>query len=130
MKNIMAERLRELRRKNGYTQKYIALTIDVAQSIVSQWENDTTENARIPSRDNLIKLSELYGVSVDYLLGGTNNNYDENGIEKLSFDEMRLIDDYRSLNAQGKESVRQFVYMALAVYKKSSDLPGVERATS
>ena len=126
MKNDISSRLIELRLSNRYSQKYVAISIGVTQPVISSWETNITS----PSKDNLLKLAELYGVSVDYILGNSNEDNTDSGKNTLSADEMRLIDDYRSLNAQGKESVRQFVYMALAVYKKSSDLPGVERATS
>lgn len=59
-------RLKELRLKHGYkNQKELADFLYVNQTAVSQWERGAT----IPSSQMLLKLSELYGVSIDYLLG-------------------------------------------------------------
>lgn len=61
-------RFKELRVKNGYkTQQDLAAVLFVNQTAVSQWERGVT----IPSPPILLKLSELYGVSTDYLLGRT-----------------------------------------------------------
>ena len=59
-------RLKELRLKHGYkTQKDLADTLFVNQTAVSQWERGVTT----PSSQMLFKLSELYGESIDYILG-------------------------------------------------------------
>lgn len=59
-------RLRDLRVKNGYaTQADLAKVLYVNQTAVSQWERGVTT----PSPAILLRLSQLYGVSTDYLLG-------------------------------------------------------------
>lgn len=59
-------RFKELRLKNGYkTQQQLAAKLFVNQTAVSQWERGVT----IPSSTLLVKLSLLYDVSIDYLLG-------------------------------------------------------------
>ena len=59
-------RFKELRIKNGYrTQKDLADVLFVNQTAVSQWERGATT----PSSQLLLRLSELYGVTTDYLLG-------------------------------------------------------------
>lgn len=45
----------------------------------------------------------------------------------LSADEQQLIDDYRSLNEQGQEYIRQTMYMAKQTHKKMPDLSDLER---
>lgn len=61
-------RLKELRIKNGFkTQQDLATALFVNQTAVSQWERGVTT----PSPPILIKLSEMYGVSTDYLLGSS-----------------------------------------------------------
>ena len=58
-------RFREQRIKHGYkSQKELADILFVNQTAVSQWERGITT----PSSQLLIKLSELYGVTTDYLL--------------------------------------------------------------
>ena len=62
------ENSRSLRIDNGYTQKQIAAYLGISQNTYSQYEIGVL-NYPV---DVLIKLAELYGVSVDYLLGRTN----------------------------------------------------------
>lgn len=59
-------RFKELRLKAGYkSQKELAKILFVNQTAVSQWERGITT----PSSQILLKLSDLYGVSTDFLLG-------------------------------------------------------------
>ncbi len=53
------------RKENGLTQREIAEKLGIAQSNVSDWENDVSR----PEYENLIKLAEIYGVTVGELLG-------------------------------------------------------------
>lgn len=63
------ENIRSLRVDHGLTQKQIAEIINVKQNTYSQYEIGVL-NYPI---DVLIKLADYYHVSVDYLLGRTNN---------------------------------------------------------
>ena len=62
------ENIRNLRLDNGYTQKQIAEMLGISQNTYSQYEIGVL-NYPV---DALIKLADFYGVSVDYLLGRTN----------------------------------------------------------
>lgn len=57
-------RFKEARLRCGIAQKTVASKLKVSIQSVSNWENDT----RAPSRENVIKMAEIYGVSTDYLL--------------------------------------------------------------
>ena len=48
----------------GIAQKTVASKLNVSIQSVSNWENDS----RSPSRENVVKMAEMYGVSIDYLL--------------------------------------------------------------
>lgn len=62
------ENIRSLRIDNGRTQKQIAQYLGVSQNTYSQYEIGVL-NYPV---DVLMKLADLYNVSVDYLLGRTN----------------------------------------------------------
>lgn len=63
---VQVNRLKELRLKHGYkTQQQLASVLFVNQTAVSQWERGVT----VPSSTLLVKLSQMYGVSIDYILG-------------------------------------------------------------
>lgn len=62
------ETIRNLRIDNHYTQKQLATYLSISQNTYSQYEIGVL-NYPI---DVLMKLADLYDVSVDYLLGRTN----------------------------------------------------------
>ena len=61
----LAQRLRELRARHGLTQDRVAKELGVHESAVSRWESGT----RFPTGEDLVMLSDLFRVSIDYLLG-------------------------------------------------------------
>lgn len=65
----MANRIGEARRSKGMKQIEVAKALGVNQSTVSGWENGT----RQADHETLKKLADLYGVSVDTLLGRTDD---------------------------------------------------------
>ena len=58
------EKLIDLRKKNGMSQEELADRLGVSRQAVSRWELGST----LPDAPNLLKLSDLFGVSIDYLL--------------------------------------------------------------
>lgn len=60
----LSAKLISLRKQQGLTQMDLAEKLNVSRQAVSRWEVGTA----VPSTDNLKVLSELYGVTVDYLL--------------------------------------------------------------
>ena len=58
-------RLKELREENGVSQKQIAGYLNIKQNTYSQYE---TGKRQLPI-DVLVKLSQFYHVSTDYILG-------------------------------------------------------------
>lgn len=61
---IFADKLINLRKKNGFSQEELAEKIGVSRQAVSKWESAQS----IPDIDKIITLSELFGVSTDFLL--------------------------------------------------------------
>lgn len=58
------EKLSKLRKERRYTQEQLAELLGVSRQAISKWES----NLAYPETDKLIRLSELYGCSMDYLL--------------------------------------------------------------
>ena len=61
---ILAEKIIKLRKQQGWSQEDLAMHMGVSRQSVSKWES----MASIPDLDKIVKLSELFGVSTDYLL--------------------------------------------------------------
>ena len=67
-------RIKTLREEFGYTQQDLANKLNSSKSVIGLYENET----RKPSLEILLKLSEAFNCSIDYLLGKTNiRNYDK-----------------------------------------------------
>lgn len=65
----MYQRIRDLREDNDMKQREVATYLNCSQQVYSNYELGQRD---IPT-DILIKLSRLYKVSTDYILGITNN---------------------------------------------------------
>lgn len=66
MQPLIGQRLIELRNNYQMTQEDLADKLKVSRQAISKWESDRT----FPSIENLFCISELYQVSMDYLLTG------------------------------------------------------------
>ena len=69
MRNILSERLKQCRKNKGYTQAQVAIYCDITEKAYQNYELKT----RLPKIDVLIRLADLYSVSLDYLVGRSDN---------------------------------------------------------
>lgn len=86
---ILADKLIQLRKKSGMSQEDLAEKMNVSRQAVSKWEGAQS----IPDLDKILQLSELYGVTTDYLLKDsveseefTGKDTDEN-VRKVTLEE-------------------------------------------
>lgn len=61
---ILAEKIITLRKRMNWSQEELAEKLNISRQSVSKWEVGAT----IPDLDKILKMSELFGVSTDYLL--------------------------------------------------------------
>lgn len=59
------DRLRKLRKNKGDTQKQMAILLGITERHYQRYEAGTIE----PNHKTTIKLAEFFNVSIDYLLG-------------------------------------------------------------
>ena len=111
---MFAERLKALRKQYGYTQEQQASLIGVERSSIGKYEG---KSHIIPSDDIKYKIAELFNVSVDYLLGYSDSPTPLHMDSSFSDVELQLVNDFRSLNKQGKEYILQTMAMAVTIYK-------------
>ena len=89
---ILADKIIELRKRNGWSQEELALRLDVSRQSVSKWEGAQS----IPDMNKILKLSEIFGVSTDILLK-----------DELSLDEVTAVyedEDYTEVRVSMKEA--------------------------
>lgn len=68
-----SERLKELRRQAGLTQVEVAEKLGISQPAYASWERGVKK----PTQDNLVKIAQILNVSVDYLVGNSEEKSDE-----------------------------------------------------
>lgn len=97
-------RLRQCRENAHLSQKYVAVSLGLSAPSVANWERGKTN----PSHENILKLADLYGVSVDYLLGRTDEprNADEVTIEDVDY---ALSGEIRELSRDEKLDILDYV---------------------
>ena len=68
-----SERLKNLRKKVGLTQVDVAGKLGISQQAYASWERGVKK----PTQDNLVKIAQILNVSVDYLVGTSQETSDE-----------------------------------------------------
>ncbi len=61
----LGQRLQKARKESGLSQEELAEQLGVSRQAVSKWENDSG----YPEMEKMIRLSQIYQVSLDYLVG-------------------------------------------------------------
>lgn len=79
----LGEKLSKLRKENKYTQEQLADVLGVSRQAISKWESNIT----YPETEKLIRMSELFNCSLDYLLKDTEetDNMRQTGEQSPSF---------------------------------------------
>ena len=94
------KRFKMLRESKGYTQTQIGRSVGVSTVTIRSWE----KNESRPSMDALIVLSQLFGVSIDYL-AGLENLFNIDEFISLNHEERGLLKKYRRLDDYGRKAV-------------------------
>lgn len=90
--NTINEKLKELRKKNSFTQSEVAQKLQLTRPTYNAYEQNICE----PNIDTLIKLADFYHTSIDYLVGhNTRHIIDTSG---LSLDKIKVINKIINLN--------------------------------
>ena len=90
---MLGQHIYELRSALGWSQVQLAERLNISKQTVSNWENDNIQ----PSIEMLVRLSKLFHVSTDYLLGLDNiPNINAEGLP-VSFVAhlVQIIEDYK-----------------------------------
>ncbi len=92
----MDQKIKDLRTKRGLTQTQLAELLGVSKSVISSYENAV----HLPPYDILIKLSNMFGVSCDYLLNNTKHR--TISVDGLTDSQIcaveRIIEEFRAQN--------------------------------
>ncbi len=61
---VLADKIMRLRKRQGWSQEELASRLNVSRQSVSKWESAMS----VPELDKILMLSQLFGVTTDYLL--------------------------------------------------------------
>ena len=112
------ERLKELRKEKSITIEKLAEDLGSAKSTISRYENGLRE----PKKDFLEMLSQYFNVSVDYLLGRTNernlNKEVKLNEEITTISAHRINGDIDNLPDEAIEKINDYIEMIKLKYNK------------
>ena len=97
----IAKFLKEERENSNFNQEEAAKRIGVSKSIISKWETGKS----YPSLENLSKISETYGVSINEILAGT----------RLGMNEKESVSDKNLLKEMQKTKVNRIAIQIIFI---------------
>lgn len=110
---IFADKLILLRKKAGWSQEELAEQMDVTRQSVSKWEGAQS----VPDLDKMIRLSELFGVSTDYLLkdeieevGNCGPSEDTPSVRRVSMEEANA---FLAVKAKTAKTIAYAVFLCI-----------------
>ncbi|WEG34546.1 helix-turn-helix transcriptional regulator [Amygdalobacter indicium] len=113
---ILADKILELRKQNGWSQEELADKLGVSRQAISKWEGAQS----IPDMERIIALSRLFGVTTDLLVKdeldimGKNGDADENICKEEAGVRMRVI-ELEEAAAYIAHRISYAAYVALGV---------------
>ena len=111
-------RLKEIREEQKLTQNDIAEAIKTSRTNIGRWEKGENE----PSANFVIQLANFFECSTDYLLGRSDDfgnitiKKEKSSMDNFSAEEIKLIEDYRSL----QPALKEMIQATIQTWKKSS----------
>lgn len=95
-------RVKEARKRKGLTQKQLATYLNLSANAICEWEKGRSE----PSFDTLKKIADYFGVSVNYLLGFDECNFDKK-ITSLQENTLNISQVIKTLRTEHKLTQKQ-----------------------
>ena len=94
-------RLYELRTEKGLSQREMAKQLNISQGTYNNWENSNTQ----PSIEQLINLADFFHVSVDYLIGHSDDFGNISPSEQLSKEQTALLKLFDNLDTSSQKAI-------------------------
>ena len=111
-------RIKKLRKEKNITQIRLSIELEVSQETISAYE----KGKYYPSAAMLIKLRDIFGVSVDYILGLSDTRCDCIQSTDLNQDEIYTMSLYKNMDITGKERTQAYMEGYLACLEKKHSL--------
>ena len=111
----LGQKITELRKKNNLSQEGLAEKMNVSRQAVSKWESDQS----IPDIEKIVNLSELFGVTTDYLLKSGAPSFEIKTADIPVEDKLPTLPDelvQKYLSTAKKSSKLRALSIALAIF--------------
>ncbi|WP_347283950.1 helix-turn-helix domain-containing protein [Lactobacillus taiwanensis] len=111
----LGQKITELRKKNNLSQEALAEKMNVSRQAVSKWESDQS----IPDIEKIVNLSELFGVTTDYLLKSGAPSFEIKTVDIPAEDKLPILPDelvQKYLSTAKKSSQLRALAIALAIF--------------
>ncbi len=111
----LGQKITELRKKNNLSQEALAEKMNVSRQAVSKWESDQS----IPDIETIVNLSELFGVTTDYLLKSGAPSFEIKTVDSPAEDKLPILPDelvQKYLSTAKKSSQLRALAIALAIF--------------
>lgn len=111
----LGQKITELRKKNNLSQEGLAEKMNVSRQAVSKWESDQS----IPDIEKIVSLSELFGVTTDYLLKSGAPSFEIKTADIPAEDKLPILPDelvQKYLSTAKKSSKLRALSIALAIF--------------
>jgi len=105
---IIGSIIKDLREHCGYTQKELAKLLGISSGCLSKYETGKT----IPAPDILIKMSDIFNMPVDYLIGKNNIKFDYQLISQNftnNYTAIDLLNECLSLDPKHRKLLVEYV---------------------
>lgn len=103
---MFADRLKELRKSRNITQTDFARSFHISNGTIGNWESGKRE----PNLETMQKIADYFNVTVDYLIGRSDNHSDQNPLDRqLEGIDFALWGEVRDLTDDEKRDIIEFV---------------------
>ena len=84
---MIGDKIKNKRKELNLTQEYLAKELNISRQAVSKWEKGLSE----PSMDNLVKLSRIFGVDINYFKKDKKDEEEKSLVYKIFWDFLYAI---------------------------------------
>jgi transcriptional regulator with XRE-family HTH domain len=121
-RKALGSRLKQLRKQKRWTQKELAGKVEVRFQQLNKYES----GLNIPPAEMLVRLADVLGTSVDYLLTG-NPIEDSPLANSRLFQRFKLLED---MNPSDREAIITLIDAVIAKHRSEDATTSVDQATS
>lgn len=108
---MLNENLKQLRKSKGLSQEELAIRLNVVRQTISKWEKGIS----VPDADMLIKISEIFEVSVSELLGAKIEEKNEQDVNAVA-DQLMRINEQLAIKNRRSHRVWKTVGIVLLLF--------------